>query len=497
MKTTQTLAVQPSYKRKIFTNSIWQITSRLVSAAVGIGSAMILTRYLGPTGYGEFNSVIVYVSLFVVIADLGVYQILLRELSQNQADREKILGNVFVWRVISSLITFILAAIVSFALPYRDLIKYLILIECARGFVYAIRAFYVVDFQLKLRMDIASVGDILNRVVFIVLIYFAAKYNLGLLVIFVFIFFSTLVDISWIYYNFKKISGKFKYGFDKKYLKSFLKESVPLGIGGLLGMIHFKGDTFLLSLLKPQADVGIYSASYRVFENLVFLPSVFLGLTFSRLANLAQNNIEDFKSFFQKNLNILIICAIPLTVFFAMYAPEVVKIIAGKQFYGSIYPTKVLAFAIIPIFIACPFLQLFVALKKQMTLVWTTLFIVVLNIILNLIFIPIYSYNGAAVITLITEVIFMTIMVIKAYKLIKYLPKFKLILKLIIPIIITFGFLFLMRLILPFSVFETQRVLVEILELAGIFILTLAIYFGVSVIFNIIPYRFIKEIVRK
>lgn len=482
-----------NYKKAIFKNSIWQTVSRVVSILVGIFSAMILTRYLGPRGYGEFNSVIVYTSIFAVIADLGVYQILLRELAQKPGQREKIMGNVFVWRALSSFISFTIAAVLGFALPYRDLIKYIIIIESIRSFVYAIRAFYITDFQYKLRMDIASIGDIINRVSFIIFIYLAAHFNLSLFIIFLFIFLATLLDFGFIWASFKKICGGFKYKFEKSYIKDFIKESWPIGVAGLLGMIHFKGDTFLLSIFKPQEDVGIYSASYRIYENLVFLPGIFLGLIFPRLSYFAKNDKYHLKIFFQKIFNIMLFSVIPLTLFFALLAPYVVQVMAGPGFFNSIFPTTVLSIALIAIFMAAPFSQLIIATGKQKTLIVTSLIVMAINIVLNLIFIPKYSYTAASIITLSTEFLLMILLASFAKAQNKFWPKLNILLKLIIPSVILVLIVLVFKKYLPFASFESQRTLIELIEIGALMIVSFAAYFIFSLFFKAFSKNFIKR----
>ena len=485
-----------NYKKSILKNSIWQTASRVVSILVGIMSAMILTRYLGPRGYGEFNSVIVYTSIFAVIADLGVYQILLRELSQNENERDKIMGNVFVWRALSSFLSFFLAAVLGFLLPYRDVIKYIIIIESIRSFVYAIRAFYITDFQYKLRMDIASIGDIINRVSFIVFIYIASRFNLSLFIIFLFIFLATLLDFGFIWASFKKICGGFKYRFEKSYIKDFIKESWPIGVAGLLGMIHFKGDTFLLSIFKPQEDVGIYSASYRIFENLIFLPGIFLGLVFPRLSYFAKNDKHHLKVFFQKIFNIMIFSVLPLTLFFALLAPYIVQIIAGPEYFGSIFPTMILSISLIAIFLSAPFSQLIIATGKQKTLVVTSLIVMTVNIILNLIFIPKYSYTAAAIITLSTEFLLMILLIIFTKVQNNFLPKLTILFKLIIPSVILVLMMLVFKKYVPFASFQSQRIIVSVIEIGLLMIVSFAMYFIFSLFFKAFSKSFVKKLVQ-
>ena len=62
--------------------------------------------------------------------------------------------------------------------------------------------------------------------------------------------------------------------FDFAYWKKFLREAAPLGISAIVVFAYFKMDTILLSVLKTNAEVGIYNAAYKVIENISFFPLV-------------------------------------------------------------------------------------------------------------------------------------------------------------------------------------------------------------------------------
>ena len=48
----------------------------------------------------------------------------------------------------------------------------------------------------------------------------------------------------------------------------------------ILGIVHFRIDTVLLSILKPLADVGVYSVAYRFIEQVLYIPSFFVAASF-------------------------------------------------------------------------------------------------------------------------------------------------------------------------------------------------------------------------
>lgn len=90
--------------KKIYTNTIAQIAGKIATALISIFMIKILTNYLDIAGYGLYSKIYNYLSIFAVIADLGLYTITVRELTQYQNDSKmmaRIAGNVLSLRTLS------------------------------------------------------------------------------------------------------------------------------------------------------------------------------------------------------------------------------------------------------------------------------------------------------------------------------------------------------------------------------------------------------------
>ena len=70
--------------KKIYTNTLAQIAGKVMTALISIFMIKILTNYLDVAGYGMYSKIYNYLSIFAVIADLGLYTITVRELSKHE-----------------------------------------------------------------------------------------------------------------------------------------------------------------------------------------------------------------------------------------------------------------------------------------------------------------------------------------------------------------------------------------------------------------------------
>ncbi len=93
--------------KKIYTNTIAQIAGKIITALISILLIKVLTGYLDVAGYGLYSKIYNYLSIFAVIADLGLYTITVRELTRYQDDADmvaKISGNILSLRTLSGVL---------------------------------------------------------------------------------------------------------------------------------------------------------------------------------------------------------------------------------------------------------------------------------------------------------------------------------------------------------------------------------------------------------
>ena len=192
---------------------------------------------------------------------------------------------------------------------------------------------------------------------------------------------------------------------DIRFWKSLLKESFPFGVTGITGMIYNYVDAVLLSLLLGNAVVGIYSASYRLMVILLFIPSVMNMAIFPAMSRFHITSKSNLKLIQEKYLKIMIIIGIPIGISITILASDIILLIYGPIYFESIKPLQILIWSTVLIFITAPFIILFESINKQVIITKITIICVIINIVLNLIFIPKYSYIAASLITVLTELI--------------------------------------------------------------------------------------------
>ena len=111
-----------SVPRKIFYNALAQTFGKVVAVVIGLITVALLTQHLEEKGFGQYSTILAFLGFFVVVADLGLYLYVVREISKPDTDHPKILGNALGLRLTTALLTLSLGAVIAVLFPYDPLV---------------------------------------------------------------------------------------------------------------------------------------------------------------------------------------------------------------------------------------------------------------------------------------------------------------------------------------------------------------------------------------
>ncbi|MCD6149365.1 flippase [bacterium] len=408
--------------KKIAYNVVFNAVAKVLSTVLALVAIGFITRYLGKEGFGDYATVLAFFSFFGAIADMGLCSVSVREISRKGADEKKIMGNVFVLRVISSLFVFSLAPIIIIFLPYSQEVKLGILLSAA-AFLFS-SSYMVLNgiFQKNLAMDKVMAAELFGKVIQVGFIILAIKSDWGFMAIIFSLALCMLINFILVFLLSRRYL-KFKPRINFSYWKKFLKMSFPMGISVIITFMYFKMDTIMLSIIKGSADVGIYNAAYKIIENITFFPAMIIGLILPLMSRYIFTDREKFENISNKTFKIFCILTVPLIVGALFLAEKIIGLIGGAGFMESANILRVLIFALAFIFFGHFFNSILLAGSLQKKLMEVLAFCAIFNVGTNLIAIPCYSYRGAAIASVFTEMLVVALTFCLTVKYLDYRPK--------------------------------------------------------------------------
>ena len=415
-----------SLTRKIAHNTIVQIICKGGGGILSVIALALITRYLGREGYGAYTTIIAFLQFFGILANLGLITISVQMVSERDDKNEisKIMSNIVTIRLLSAVFFLGLAAVAALFFPYPNVIKIGIALTSFAFLFQMILETVVGVFQKNLRMDKPAIAEFISRVLYVLMVAALMYFKRGILEIMVALNIANFIWLALVLIFSKKFL-LIKLSFDWRIWREVLTRAWPIGLSILLNLIYLKADIIILSLYKNQEAVGLYGAPYKLIDALTAFAMMFMGLILPLLASSwAKKDIDRFKKIFQKTFNLIIIVAAPILAGAYLISEEVMIFVAGKDFAESGRILSILSLGAGALFIGALFSHAIVAIDKQKLVIGGYFADAVLSLIGYFIFIPKYSYIGAAWVTVFSEVFIAVFSLIIIYRQTKILPRF-------------------------------------------------------------------------
>ncbi|MDO8639776.1 MAG: oligosaccharide flippase family protein [bacterium] len=405
----------------ILKNTFYQLATRIFTSGIGFLTTLIIARQFGVLGYGDFTKIVSFVALFYLIADFGLNAVFLRD------DEKGIhFKDLFYFRLLIAASLIILASAMSFLLPFNkqlgigfsESVRLGIIIFSLSILNQAILTTCNAVFQRKLKYHLSMFSSIGGSAITLIFVLVFSILNFSLYyIILAMLIGGGITSLLSIILTKENISLKMP---DTGFIKKLLIEGFPLALALIFNLIYFRIDIILLSFLKPTSDVGIYGFSYKFFDFLIALP-LFLSNALYPSLLMHKNNYRKFFAVTKKYFLLLLMFSFFLTFVLWFLAPLIGFV--RSDFYPSVFTFRILLLSL-PFFFATSILQwVLIAKKEQKFLMFVYLFASILNIVLNLIFIPIASYTASAIITGVSEGIVFALLLAKTINVQKNFPK--------------------------------------------------------------------------
>ncbi len=377
--------------KKVMSSGIWFTISNFLIRSIGFITTPIFTRMLSTTEFGEYNNFITWTSILLIITSLNLEASLIRA----RFDFEKDLKNYVVSMIMLSTISTVLwyGFIVGFNIYFTKIfsmdLKYLNCMFIYLLFYPVINIFQTMErFQYRYKWTVLisiviAISNSLLSVLFVYVLpdrltgriigYVLPVLLIGIIIIFYFILIKTKIKIMY-----------------WRYAIPFTLPFIPhlLSMNLLSGM-----DRIMIKKVCGTEDLALYSLAYTC------------GSVISTLVSSINSAYSPWLSemLSKRDYNSIRRISVPYVFFFCFCAsgtvlviPEILLFLGGKSYFEAVYVVPPVAASTIMQFIYCMYVNVEQYEKKTKIMACASVLSVIINYVLNSIFIPKYGYIAAA-----------------------------------------------------------------------------------------------------
>lgn len=394
-----------SLGQTIFKNTFWLVFAEAISKILGVFIFIWIARYLGATNYGKFSFALAFTSLFWVIADFGFSILTTREIAKEKEKAKKYIDNILVMKFISGPITFFLIVFVVQFLGKTSEIENLVYLA---GILLVINSF-IIFFQAVFRgfekMEYEAFSKIFSSVFLFIFIIIILGKSLKLQVLISVHILVALLTLIFILVLVRKKITRFWLDLDFKFWREIFSKSWPFALSGIAITIYWHLDSVMLSMIKGDQVVGWYNVAYRPIFFIGAIGGLLSSVFFPVISKLYIHSQEKLKEILNEYLRLKAVMALPIAFGGIMVAFPLINLVFGEEYKNSVLAFQILLLVALIIYINSIYGEALQACERQKILLQGVSMGAGVNIILNLILIPLFSLYGAALATLLTEVI--------------------------------------------------------------------------------------------
>jgi O-antigen/teichoic acid export membrane protein len=390
--------------RRIAFNTAALISGQVAAKGLGLVWMAIVARHLGEAGFGTLNLALTLTGLLGLLVEFGFSPVLTRAVARRRDLAGDYLANVTGLRAVLS--AAVIPATVAVApllgadradLPVFAVIAPVMLTASLWAVPNAL-------FVAHERMVPPAVIQTAVKIVAVAVGLWAVSRGAGLMgLALVFVFEGVLLVVTGYASAARLLHLPVRVALDPEFCRRLFREALPFVLTLALGLIYFKVDVLMLSVMKGNVAVGRYSAAFRLLEGLVYLVAAYAGALFPTLARLKTTSRDSLRVTTHRAVDAVIAFALPAAVALAMLADPVVGLLYGPEYSQSVPALRWIGAALFFVVLANFLGSALGAVDRQVWMFRATVVGVVINVSLNLWLIPRLAHVGAAIATLVTQ----------------------------------------------------------------------------------------------
>lgn len=355
-----------------------------------------IAKLLGPHITGTYFFSVSVTSLFVVLSDLGITQVIILAYAEGREDANRMLGAAL--KVKLALLPLAVAASLGYGWfkGANEETMLAISIACLVMAADTIHLMFYGALRGKQNLRFEAIGMLLGQIltagssITAAFLGFGAKGLVGGL------FLGSLWNLVWAWRKTltQGIRWEKSTWFDVRHLAH---EAVPFAIAGLAVKTYSYLDTLFLEAFHGLTSVGIYSVAYKMTYALQFVPMTVTAAVYPAIAAAwVKHDHEQIKRTYTGALRLMAYLGLGLSAGLSALAPRIIPLVYGEKYLDAVIPFSVLPWVLLALFMDFPLGSLLNATKRAHLKTTAMVLTMIINIVLNTILVPKYGPLGAA-----------------------------------------------------------------------------------------------------
>ena len=385
-------------------NAGWIVGGKIFQMLINLIVGLMTARYLGPGNYGLIHYATAYTAFFSSFCTLGINSVIVKEFVDNPGEEGLIIGTTLGLRALSSVLSAITIICISLVLDAGESITQIVVVLCSIGVIFQIFETYNYWFQYKLQSKKTAIASLAAYMITTIYRILLLANNKSV------VYFSLATSIDYIclavllvFFYFKENGGKLRFSF--LYGKELLSKSHHYILPSLMVAIYGQTDKLMLKHMISDTEIGYYSTAVSVCNIWCFVLSAIIDSVIPVIMQAHKENKEKFVRINKILYCIITYVSVFVSILFTVFGEWVVLLLYGKAYVPAVAPLRVITWYTAFSYLGVARNAWIVCENKQKYLKYIYASAALSNVVLNVVFIPWLGATGAAIASLIAQVV--------------------------------------------------------------------------------------------
>lgn len=386
-------------------NFVFISTISIFDKIVSFILVVVIARYLGAAIYGKYAFAVAFISFFVLLSDFGITSLITRNVSKDFKSSNYYLSYSFSFKILASICSLgLLSLLIMLIKPLQENSSILFLVAIAL-LIRGITSVFFAIIRAHRKLQYEAIAGFINRII-------TASIGISILILskninyFLIVFLlACLIELVFVFNIIKRITS-FQFRFDLKVFKTLVVFAFPFMVNGGMSIINYRVDSLIINFEHGSVATGIYNAAYTIVLSLIIIQEIVGRIFLPLFSNLERKDQGFFVRSFIQVFKLILILALLIGLIGSFFSNEIIGTIYGTGFETSANCLRILIWSLFFMFGGYVLTITLIAKNEEKAVLKARILTALLNILLNLILIPQYSFIGASIATIVSEAFF-------------------------------------------------------------------------------------------
>ncbi len=384
-------------------NSIFLISIEVFAKFLGLILFLLMARVLGAEDIGLYESSLALAGIFVLAVDFGFDRLVQRDVGRDMTLLYSRYREINVIKLLFSIVSLLVIWVIVLLQgePQSPLVMMIALFALIMSFSTFNNALFRGIGRPEYEVAVRLVFSLLNLGLGVLALYS----GWGLLGVVSMQLISIGISIAAAFLIIEGVSHKIGYSYRWNALPRHVRHAAPFA--ALLVVLFFGNQVniVMLAAMAERVDVGYFAAPRRLFDSLTLIPVAAVGSFLPVMSRLYCTSLGRFTRTLRFTLKYMFVISAPLVVGTILVARPLTLFLFKEQFEPSASALQLLMLALVFSFWNTTATALLIARNRESILIWLFAAGAAVHIVGNLVLIPLFSFNGAALAVAVTQAV--------------------------------------------------------------------------------------------